>query len=119
MKALQQFLRPEFLNRVDEVICFNQLTRGELPGPLPHIMLEELQDVLKEKDLDLHLGRGRAGPAGEGLLLRCLRRAEPAAARFRRTLEDPIATKIIDSYLSPIHALKAVVEDGKILITAL
>ena len=45
------------------------------------------------------------------------------ARNLRRTiqkeLEDPMATKIIDSYLSPIHALKAVVEDGKILITAL
>ena len=35
MKALQQFLRPEFLNRVDEVICFNQPQRGELPGHCP------------------------------------------------------------------------------------
>ena len=51
MKALQQFLRPEFLNRVDEVICFNQLSEENFRA-IAQIMLKELQDVLKEKDLD-------------------------------------------------------------------
>ena len=103
MKALQQFLRPEFLNRVDEVICFNQLSEENFRA-IARIMLKELQDVLKEKDLDFTWDEAGA---------RNLRR------HIQKALEDPIATKIIDSYLSPIHALKAVVEDGKILITAL
>ena len=36
MKALQEFLRPEFINRVDEIVYFNQLTRGQLQGHRRH-----------------------------------------------------------------------------------
>ena len=117
MKALQQFLRPEFLNRVDEVICFNQLSEENFRA-IAQIMLKELQDVLKEKDLDFTWG--------EAVLDQLVKDSYSAAygarnlrRHIQKALEDPIATKIIDSYLSPIHALKAVVEDGKILITAL
>lgn len=117
MKALQQFLRPEFLNRVDEVICFNQLSEENFRA-IAQIMLKELQDVLKEKDLDFTWD--------EAVLDQLVKDSYSAAygarnlrRHIQKVLEDPIATKIIDSYLSPIHALKAVVEDGKILITAL
>ena len=117
MKALQQFLRPEFLNRVDEVICFNQLSEENFRA-IAQIMLKELQDVLKEKDLDFTWD--------EAVLDQLVKDSYSAAygarnlrRHIQKALEDPIATKIIDSYLSPIHALKAVVEDGKILITAL
>ena len=117
MKALQQFLRPEFLNRVDEVICFNQLSEENFRA-IAQIMLKELQDVLKEKDLDFTWD--------EAVLDQLVKDSYSAAygarnlrRHIQKALEDPIATKISDSYLSPIHALKAVVEDGKILITAL
>ena len=117
MKALQQFLRPEFLNRVDEVICFNQLSEENFRA-IAQIMLKELQEVLKEKDLDFTWD--------EAVLDQLVKDSYSAAygarnlrRHIQKALEDPIATKIIDSYLSPIHALKAVVEDGKILITAL
>ena len=117
MKALQQFLRPEFLNRVDEVICFNQLSEENFRA-IARIMLKELQDVLKEKDLDFTWD--------EAVLDQLVKDSYSAAygarnlrRHIQKALEDPIATKIIDSYLSPIHVLKAVVEDGKILITAL
>lgn len=50
MKALQQFLRPEFINRVDEVICFNQLSEENFRA-IARIMLQELQEVLQEKNL--------------------------------------------------------------------
>ena len=117
MKALQQFLRPEFLNRVDEVICFNQLSEENFRA-IAQIMLKELQDVLKEKDLDFTWN--------EAVLDQLVKDSYSAAygarnlrRHIQKALEDPIATKIIDSYLSPIHVLKAVVEDGKILITAL
>ena len=51
LKALNEFLRPEFLNRVDEVICFNQLTEDNFRG-IAGLMLSEVRDVLREKDLD-------------------------------------------------------------------
>ena len=50
MKALEQFLRPEFINRVDEVICFHRLTEENFRG-IAAIMLGELRDSLKEKGI--------------------------------------------------------------------
>ena len=50
MKALQGFLRPEFINRVDEVITFRPLTREDFSA-IARIMLDELKDVLKERGL--------------------------------------------------------------------
>ncbi len=52
MKALGEFLRPEFINRVDEVVCFNQLTEANFRG-IALLMLDEVKDVLAEKNLEL------------------------------------------------------------------
>ena len=52
MKALNEFLRPEFINRVDEVVCFNQLTEANFRG-IAELMLAELRDVMREKNRDL------------------------------------------------------------------
>ena len=52
MKALGEFLRPEFINRVDEVVCFNQLTGANFRG-IALLMLGEVRDVLAEKNLEL------------------------------------------------------------------
>ena len=52
MKALNEFLRPEFINRVDEVICFNQLTEENFRG-ITELMLSELRDVMGEKGIEL------------------------------------------------------------------
>mgnify|MGYP000718363001 CR=1 FL=1 len=118
MKALQQFLRPEFINRVDEVICFNQLSEENFRS-IARIMLQELQDVLQEKNLTFSWEEcGGIDQAGQGIL------TPPLCARnlrryIQKHLEDPIASQIIDSYLHPITALKAVVEDGKIVIHSL
>ncbi|MDY3014041.1 MAG: ATP-dependent Clp protease ATP-binding subunit [Evtepia sp.] len=117
MKALQQFLRPEFINRVDEVICFNQLSEENFRS-IALIMLKELQQVLEEKHLVFlwddsvldHLVK-HSYSATYGA--RNLRRY------IQKHLEDPIATQIIESYLHPISALKAVVEDDKISILSL
>ncbi len=52
MKALNEFLRPEFINRVDEVICFNQLTEANFRG-IAVLMLEDVKAVLAEKNMEL------------------------------------------------------------------
>ena len=117
MKALQQFLRPEFINRVDEVISFNQLSEENFRS-IALIMLKELKDVLAEKSLTF---------TWEDSVLDVLVKDSYSVAYGARNLrryiqkhlEDPIATKIIESYLNPISALKAVAEDGKIKVLAL
>ena len=112
MKALQQFLRPEFINRVDEVICFNQLSEANFRD-IALIMLKELQDVLKDKNLTFSWDQLVKESYSAAYGARNLRRF------IQKNLEDPIATKIIESYLAPISVLKAVVEDGKIQILSL
>ena len=72
MKALQGFLRPEFLNRVDEIITFNHLTEENFLG-IADIMLKELQESLSTC-ADPFLGRRSAPAAGEESLFRDLRR---------------------------------------------
>ncbi len=117
MKALRQFLRPEFINRVDEVITFNQLSEENF-RTIASIMLGELQAVLRDKDLAFQWEDSVLDQ-----LVKDSYSAAQGARNLRRTiqkeLEDPIATKIIDSYLHPITNLKAVVEDEKIVIYAL
>ena len=52
MKALNDFLRPEFINRVDEVVCFNQLSEENFRA-IAALMLSELRELLAEKDKEL------------------------------------------------------------------
>ena len=55
MKALNDFLRPEFINRVDEIICFNKLTEENFRS-IAALMLGEVRDLMREKGMELHLG---------------------------------------------------------------
>ena len=52
MKALNEFLRPEFINRVDEVICFNQLTETDFRA-IAELMLGELRENMERKNIAL------------------------------------------------------------------
>ena len=117
MKALQDFLRPEFLNRVDEIICFNHLTKENFTG-IARIMLEELRTSLSDKGytfryddalVDYLVEKSYSMTYGA----RNLRR------QIQKELEDPMATKIIDSYEHPITQVKATVEDGAIRLYTL
>ena len=49
-KALSDFLRPEFLNRIDEIITFRSLDEGDFTA-IAHIMLNDLVNVMREKDI--------------------------------------------------------------------
>jgi len=53
MKALQQFLRPEFINRVDEIVHFNALSEENLKQ-IAKLMLEEVRGAMAEKDMAFH-----------------------------------------------------------------
>ena len=112
MGALREFLRPEFLNRIDEIITFNQLTREDFLG-IADIMLAELRQSLEARGLKLtwgpELGQWLADKAYSAVYgARNLRRT------IQRELEDPISEAIIDSFDNPIHAIAIQVEDGKI-----
>jgi len=117
MKALQQFLRPEFINRVDEIVYFNKLTEENFL-PIARLMLSELKASLKEKGLNFTYD--------DALVSHLVRKSYSAtygARNLRRTIqkevEDAMATAIIDSYDHPITQIAATVEDEKVKLHTL
>jgi ATP-dependent Clp protease ATP-binding subunit ClpA len=117
MKALNEFLRPEFINRVDEIICFNRLDEANFTG-IARIMLGELQKSLEEKGL--HFSYDDA--VVEYLVKKSFSQTY-GARNLRRTiqkeLEDVMAAKIINSYENPVTQLKAVMEGEKLTLLAM
>ena len=114
MKALEDFLRPEFLNRVDEIVYFNQLSRENFKD-ICELMLKELRDVMTNK--------GIAFTCGEDVTDYLVNKSYSAvygARNLRRLiqkeLEDPIATRLIDSYIKPITSLTATADDKGITV---
>ena len=117
MKALGEFLRPEFLNRVDEVICFNRLDEQNFAG-IARIMLSELQKSLEDKGLHFTWDEDV-----EDYLVKKSYSATYGARNLRRTiqkeLEDVMAAQIIDSYEHPVTQIYASMEDGKLVVRSL
>lgn len=117
MKALREFLRPEFLNRVDEIVCFNKLTEENFRG-IASIMLGELRENLDEHGINL---------TWDDSILDYLVKESYSltygARNLRRTiqreLEDAIAEKIIDSYENPITQIKLTADDEQVSILSL
>ena len=117
MKALRDFLRPEFINRVDEVIYFHQLTEDNFRD-IARIMLDELKTSLSEKGfgfmyddsvVDVLVKKSYSAAYGARNLRRCI----------QKELEDPMANLIIDAFENPITQLKATAEDGQIRLYSL
>ena len=114
MKALQGFLRPEFINRVDEIITFNHLTEENFLG-IADIMLKELKESLASRGLELSWD--------ETLRQYLVKKAYSmvyGARNLRRTiqrdLEDPISEKIIDSFENPISSIRISIADDRVTL---
>ncbi len=117
MKALREFLRPEFLNRVDEIITFRHLTEEDFLG-IADIMLRELQESLSSRGLVFSWDS-----EVRSLLVKKAYSVTYGARNLRRTiqreLEDPISEKIMDSFEMPISEIRVGVTDGSITVQAL
>ena len=116
MKALEGFLRPEFINRVDEIVYFNKLTEENFKA-IAGIMLGELRDNLKE--------RGITFTWDEALLDHLVKKSFSATygarnlrRQIQKDLEDGIATKLIDSYLHPLHSIHASADGDSVALTS-
>ncbi len=117
MKALQDFLRPEFLNRVDEIVCFNHLTKENFAG-IARIMLDELKASLGDKGYTLRYDEVLVDYLVEKSYsltygARNLRRL------IQKELEDPMAARIIDAFEHPITQISATVRDGAVQLYTL
>ena len=116
MKALEGFLRPEFINRVDEIVYFNKLTEENFKA-IAGIMLGELRDNLKE--------RGITFTWDEALLDHLVKKSFSATygarnlrRQIQKDLEDGIATKLIDSYLHPLHSIHASADGDSVVLAS-
>ena len=114
MKALNEFLRPEFINRVDEVICFNQLTEENFRA-IAAIMLGEVRDAMAERNITV---------AWDGSVIDHLVREAYSvtygARNLRRTIqkqiEDEIASQIVDRHGENVSYVNLSAADGKIKV---
>ena len=117
MKALQGFLRPEFINRVDEIVYFNKLTEENFK-PIARLMLDELKGSMKEKGLTFSYD-----DALVDYLVAKSYSATYGARNLRRTIqkevEDIMALEIINSYDRPITQLCATAQDNKVVVQTL
>ena len=113
MKALNEFLRPEFINRVDEVVCFNRLSESDFRS-IADIMLKELCAALEDRGITLTWDNGLSD-----YLVKKSYSVVYGARNLRRTIqkdvEDPIAEKIIDSFVDPIHTIHITAEETVLL----
>ncbi|MBE6753899.1 MAG: ATP-dependent Clp protease ATP-binding subunit [Ruminococcaceae bacterium] len=116
LKALGEFLRPEFLARVDEIVCFNPLD-DEAFREIARLMCGEYVPALREKGMELTVSDEAVGWLAEHA------RGGKSAARdlrslIRREVEDRLAQLLIDNAECPPDSALVVVEEGKLAVKA-
>lgn len=117
MKALREFLRPEFLGRIDEIVVFNPLTEENFAG-IAGLMLDEMKSPLEEKHISLRYTdealKAIAHKAyGQKLGARDIRRV------IRNEVEDKIAEQLIDKGEGAVSAVAISADNGEIKVDAL
>ena len=116
LKSLRDFLRPEFINRVDEIVYFNKLSEENFKS-IAALMLTELKDGLSEKGLELTWDDSVIE-----YLVKKSYSAEFGARNLRRTIqkdiEDKIASELIDNYASAPSRVGVSVINGEIRVIA-
>lgn len=117
MKALREFLRPEFLGRIDEIVVFNPLTEENFAG-IAGLMLDEMKSPLDEKHISLRytdeaLKTIAHKAYGQKLGARDIRRV------IRNEVEDKIAELLIDKGEGAVSAVAISADNGEIKVDAL
>ncbi len=116
-KALSAFLRPEFINRVDEIVTFRSLDRKDFVA-IARIMLDELAKALSEKSLNLTYTDEAAAHVAEQSFS-----AKYGARNMRRYIqrhvEDPIAEAVIADYGHHLSHIKLHMKKGELTVSVL
>ena len=113
-KALESFLRPEFINRVDEIITFRSLDEKDFEK-IAAIMLEELKTALAEKDIQLSYTDAALRLIAEKSFSRKYG-ARNMRRYIQKEVEDALAELIIADYTRSYTTAKISARDGKIVI---
>lgn len=114
MKGLREFLRPEFISRIDEIVVFRNLEKKDFEK-IAALMLDEMKQPLAEKDITLHYDAAALTAIAEEAY------GKPYGARdirrvIRQTVEDQVASLII-AHGGEIKTLMVSAKDGKIEVT--
>lgn len=114
LKALREFLRPEFLGRVDEIVVFNDLDEDAFKK-IAVLMLDEFKEPLRDKGITfIYTDEAVAELAKESV--GGTRGARDLRNNIRRKVEDKIAEKIIDNIDTPVTSITVDVENGDIVL---
>ncbi len=114
MKGLREFLRPEFISRIDEIVVFRNLEKKDFEK-ITALMLDEMKQPLAEKNITLHYDAAALTAIAEKAY------GKPYGARdirrvIRQTVEDQVASLII-AHGGEIKTLMVSAKDGKIEVT--
>ncbi|MBO4341617.1 MAG: ATP-dependent Clp protease ATP-binding subunit [Clostridia bacterium] len=113
MKGLTDFLRPEFIGRVDEVVVFNDLTKEnyvEIAG----LLLDELVAPLEDKGIKLTWDSKATETIAE-LSADGTRGARDLRSCIRRNVEDAITARMVEDVDTPVKSVSVTAQDGKII----
>ena len=114
MKALNDFLRPEFINRVDEIVYFNKLTEDDFRR-IAELMLGETKAAISESGIALTWNDSLID-----YLVEKSYSVKYGARSLRRTIqkdvEDPVAAKIIEKHGENVGRIRLSAADGKVKI---
>ena len=113
MKALNEFLRPEFIGRVDEVVVFNDLAQEDYER-IAVLMLTELVDPLKDKGISF-VWDNDAVSAIARLSVDGPRGARDLRNTIRRNVEDVITEKIVHSADCPVKKVSLTADGDNII----
>ncbi len=114
MKALKEFLRPEFLGRVDEIVVFNDLNEDAFKK-IAVLMLDEFKGPMQDKAISFSYTDEAVSFLAEKSV-GGTRGARDLRNEIRRRVEDKIATKIIDSIDNPVTSITVDVENDDIVL---
>ncbi len=116
MKALGEFLRPEFLGRVDEVVVFNPLTEEDY-GKIAALMLDEMREPLEEQGISLAYK-----PAATALIAKKVYGKKLGGRDIRKVIreevEDPLAEIMVEKGESGIKLVLIDAQDDKLIVKA-
>jgi len=109
---MREFFRPEFLNRIDEVVEFHALTRDQL-GEIVELQLRRLRDRLADRGLDLELtdaAKELVAEAGWDPAYG----ARPLKRALQRLVENPLALRLLDGEFAEGDTVRVDAQNGEL-----
>lgn len=115
VQALREFLRPEFIGRVDEIVVFNELSSDDY-ARIAVLMLDELKTALRDKSITLEYAEDVPKVLVEKMDGN-VRGARDLRNVIRRNAEDKISAYLVAHYGEPIKVIRLTAENGEVTLS--